>query len=81
MAVFGNGLYGCQAAPTDTAAAADDAAAETAAPKTLSAEDQQRVSVLLQQADAALAADHLTYPAKGRFPQIPLRGRVANLEI
>ena len=57
-------LTGCQTPPRE-AAEPTDTATTTDAPGALSAADQAEVARLLEQAEQAMQADHLTYPAKG----------------
>jgi len=58
------GLHGCQTPATEPPEAARQSA-PPATPVALSTADQQRVLQLLEQAQRALAEDHLTYPANG----------------
>ena len=61
---LGQGLSGCQGAPAKPGEI-DPQPAQPELPKPLSAQDQLQVRQLLARAQDALAADHLTYPAKG----------------
>ena len=63
LTAFGNGLYGCQATPPDPVQTSGETARAPEAAAVSSA-DQQRLAVLLEQAEQALTADHLTFPAK-----------------